>query len=144
MSDISKIVFLADCLEESRPRDYTDPIWRALENAPIAGEQAKKGAGGGQENRGEKEKHSDKHKLKKNKHGDDKKKSGETSPAGLSWSADQDKSINLDNAMLVALDLGLAQLLQSRRAIHPLSVDVRNYFLGIVKAAEKSRPDQSA
>jgi len=31
MSDISKVVFLADCLEESRPRDFTDPIWAALD-----------------------------------------------------------------------------------------------------------------
>ena len=31
MSDLSKILFLADCLEESRPTDYTDPIWAALD-----------------------------------------------------------------------------------------------------------------
>jgi predicted HD superfamily hydrolase involved in NAD metabolism len=30
MSDLSKILFLADCLEESRPKDYTKPIWKAL------------------------------------------------------------------------------------------------------------------
>lgn len=30
MSDLSKICFLADCLEESRPKDYTAPIWKAL------------------------------------------------------------------------------------------------------------------
>jgi predicted HD superfamily hydrolase involved in NAD metabolism len=94
MSDISKIVFLADCLEESRPKDYTRPIWQALD-----------GAGGG----------------------DDKKKK----------STGQKGQVNLDNAMLVALDLGLAHVLESRRAIHPKTVDVRNYFLGIVRAAEK-------
>jgi predicted HD superfamily hydrolase involved in NAD metabolism len=94
MSDISKLVFLADCLEESRPKDYTKPIWQAL------------GAGPGL---------------------DDKKKK----------TAGERVAINLDNAMLVALDLGLAHLLESRRAIHPKSVDVRNHFLGIVRAAEK-------
>jgi predicted HD superfamily hydrolase involved in NAD metabolism len=31
MSQLSKVVFLADCLEESRPNDYTDPIWKALD-----------------------------------------------------------------------------------------------------------------
>jgi predicted HD superfamily hydrolase involved in NAD metabolism len=94
MSDISKLVFLADCLEESRPKDYTRPIWRALEGS--AGE-------------------------------DDKNKKEAVSKA----------QVNLDNAMLVALDLGLAHLLESRRAIHPKTVDVRNYFLGIVRAVEK-------
>ena len=33
MSDLSKIAFLADCLEESRPKEYTDPIWKALDLA---------------------------------------------------------------------------------------------------------------
>lgn len=30
MSKLSEVLFLADCLEESRPKDYTDPIWQAL------------------------------------------------------------------------------------------------------------------
>ena len=30
MSEVSKVVFLADCLEDSRPKDFTDPIWKAL------------------------------------------------------------------------------------------------------------------
>jgi predicted HD superfamily hydrolase involved in NAD metabolism len=94
MSDISKLVFLADCLEESRPKEYTKPIWQAL------------GAGPGLD--------------------DKKKKAGGEKVA-----------INLDNAMLTALDLGLAHLLESRRVIHPKTVDVRNHFLGIVRAAEK-------
>lgn len=34
MTDLSKVVFLADCLEESRPKDFTDPIWSALKNNP--------------------------------------------------------------------------------------------------------------
>ena len=93
MSDISKLVFLADCLEDSRPKDYTRPIWQALEGQPT----------------------------------DEKKKK----------SAASDNQVNLDNAMLTALDLGLAHLLEARRAIHPKSVDVRNYFLGIVRASEK-------
>lgn len=31
MTNLSKVLFLADCLEESRPRSYTDPIWKALD-----------------------------------------------------------------------------------------------------------------
>lgn len=31
MTQLSEILFLADCLEESRPKDYTDPIWKALD-----------------------------------------------------------------------------------------------------------------
>jgi predicted HD superfamily hydrolase involved in NAD metabolism len=30
MCKLSEVLFLADCLEESRPRDYTGPIWTAL------------------------------------------------------------------------------------------------------------------
>lgn len=31
MSGLSKVLFLADCLEESRPKNYTAPIWKALD-----------------------------------------------------------------------------------------------------------------
>jgi predicted HD superfamily hydrolase involved in NAD metabolism len=93
MTDISKIVFLADCLEESRPKSYTQPIWDALTNSQ--------------------EKDPGKNLL--------------------------ETGVNLDKAMLVALELGLAHLLESGRVIHPKTVDVRNYFLGIVKASEMSQ-----
>jgi predicted HD superfamily hydrolase involved in NAD metabolism len=114
MSDISKIVFLADCLEESRPKDYTRPIWQALETPSNCGDSSTiPGADGSKSGRDDK-----------------KKREVETESSAA--------SVNLDNAMLVALDLGLAQLLDSRRAIHPKSVDVRNYFLGIVRASAKT------
>jgi predicted HD superfamily hydrolase involved in NAD metabolism len=88
MTDISKVVFLADCLEPGRPADFTQPIWQALkEPVPIGSGRCK---------------------------------------------------INLDNAMLVACDLSLAHLLSARRSIHPRTVDVRNHFLGIVRAAQKA------
>lgn len=86
MSQVSKVVFLADCLEAGRSEDFTKPIWEAL---------------------------------------------GITPGAPVS-------EINLDRAMLVACDLSLSHLLASRRPIHPRTVDVRNHFLGIVRAAEKS------
>jgi predicted HD superfamily hydrolase involved in NAD metabolism len=88
MSDISKVVFLADCLEKSRPTAFTAPIWEAL-GSPMA----------------------------------DKKKA----------------VVNLNKAMLKASDLSLAHLLESGRVIHPKTVDVRNYFLGIVRAVEKAK-----
>ena len=91
MTELSKIVFLADCLEESRPADYTDPIWLALE----------KGFPFGQERLA----------LK-----------------------DQSISIDLDAAVLVALNSGLEQLLESNRLIHPKTVDVRNAFLKVIKS----------
>ena len=31
MSELSKVMYLADCLEESRPKSYTQPIWNALD-----------------------------------------------------------------------------------------------------------------
>jgi predicted HD superfamily hydrolase involved in NAD metabolism len=82
MSNISKIVFLADCLEESRPEDFTRPIYQAL---------------------------------------------GKTK-----------EKMNLDKAMLVALNLSLEHVIGTNRPIHTKSVEVRNYFLGIVKGAKKS------
>lgn len=33
MSELSQVVFLADCLEEGRPKDFTKPIWHALEES---------------------------------------------------------------------------------------------------------------
>lgn len=78
MTDLSKVVFLADCLEASRPKDFTDPIWDALKNNPK-------------------------------------------------------KDADLDAAMLVACDLSLEHLLKSRRVIHLKTVEVRNYFLDLVR-----------
>lgn len=78
MTNLSKVVFLADCLEDSRPKDFTDPIWAALKNNPK-------------------------------------------------------KKADLDAAMLVACDLSLEHLISARRVIHIKTVDVRNYFLDLVK-----------
>jgi predicted HD superfamily hydrolase involved in NAD metabolism len=77
MTNLSKIVFLADCLEEGRPRDYTDPIWQAL---------------------------------------------------------DIDGTCDLDNAVYKACDLNLQHVMETGRPIHPLTVEVRNYYLDAVKS----------
>ncbi len=78
MTDLSKVVYLADCLEASRPADFTDPIWAALDSHP-------------------------------------------------------ELLADLDSAMLVACDLTLDSLIKSSRMIHLKTVDVRNYFLRLVK-----------
>ncbi len=88
MTVMSKVVFLADCLESSRPTDYTDPIWQALRN-PKEQKSKKKGA-----------------------------------------------SLDLDGAILTACDLGLRQLIDTGRTIHPKTVDVRNYYLALVRERE--------
>ncbi|MBX9879192.1 MAG: bis(5'-nucleosyl)-tetraphosphatase (symmetrical) YqeK [Candidatus Obscuribacterales bacterium] len=80
MSDLSKVTFLADCLEESRPDNYRKPILDAL---------------------------------------------------------DLDGKVNLNKAMLVALDLGLQMLISDKAVIHPRTVDCRNYFLDLVRNANK-------
>lgn len=72
MSRLSQVVYLADCLEASRPSTYTEPIWAAL---------------------------------------------------------DLEHGCHLEQAMVVASDLGITHLIQSGRYIHPKAVKVRNYFL---------------
>lgn len=76
MSKLSEVLFLADCLDESRPHDYTSPIWAALSI---------------------------------------------------------DDEINVARAMLTATDLGLLHLMETARPIHPLTVQVRNYYLDKMK-----------
>ncbi len=93
MTVLSKVVFLADCLEASRPTDYTDPIWQALRGTDS--------------------------KESKNSEKKSKKK--------------QEQELDLDLAILVACDLGLSQLIEVGRTIHPKTVDVRNYYLGLIR-----------
>jgi len=76
MSDLSKVTFLADCLEESRPEIYRQPILNAL---------------------------------------------------------DMKGDVNLNKAMLIALDLGLQMLIADKAVIHPRTVECRNYFLALTR-----------
>jgi len=76
LSLISKVVFLADCLEEGRPSDYTAPIWQAL---------------------------------------------------------NMDGELDLDLALVVACDLNLRSLIDSGKPIHPRTVEMRNYYLDVVR-----------
>ena len=45
----------------------------------------------------------------------------------------REKAPDLDNAVLVACDLGLKDLVASRRFVHPKTVDVRNFYLNTIK-----------
>jgi HD superfamily phosphohydrolase YqeK len=76
MSGLSKVLFLADCLEESRPKAYTTPIWKAL---------------------------------------------------------DMKGSCDLDRAIVVAIEEGFKHLMEDGKPIHPLSVEVRNFYLRAVR-----------
>jgi len=73
---LSKIVFLADAIEPSRPADYANPIKQAIDQS-------------------------------------------------------------LDQAMLVACNSNLQILLESHKAIHPRTVEVRNYYLQICQNKNK-------
>lgn len=91
MTELSKVVYLADCLEESRPKDYTDPIWSSLHEGTA------------------------------------------------NWSGEKKSSslpIDMDAAILTACDLGLQNLIETHRAIHPKTIDVRNYYLAVVRKRE--------
>ena len=77
MSKLSEVLFLADCLEESRPKDYTDPIWSAL---------------------------------------------------------DIEHECNVEAAIVKASDLGILHLMETGRAIHPKTIECRNYYLEKVKS----------
>lgn len=83
MTTLSKVVFLADGLEEGRPASYTAPIWQAL---------------------------------------------------------DIDGKINLDKAIAVTCDLNLRFLLDDGKPIHPLTVDVRNYYWELVQKTNNRQP----
>lgn len=81
MSKLSEVLFLADCLEESRSHDYTSPIWAAL---------------------------------------------------------DIDDRIDVARAMVTATDMGLLHLMETARAIHPRTIDVRNYYLDRMKQSRSN------
>lgn len=71
MCPLSEVVYLADCLEESRPADFRRPILDALNG----------------------------------------------------------ECLNMNAGLVAAMDLCIQHLLETRRPIHPLSVEVRNHYL---------------
>jgi predicted HD superfamily hydrolase involved in NAD metabolism len=71
MSTLSKVLYLADALEESRPEDFRQPIWDAL---------------------------------------------------------DFDGIFDLDNALVVACELGIKHLKEAGKPVHPRTEAVRAYY----------------
>jgi predicted HD superfamily hydrolase involved in NAD metabolism len=115
MTTLSKVVFLADAIEPGRSTDYVKPIWQALhpcvwpeesatvETSEIAAKTATKTEAG------------------KCVFGLEALKLTSKIPP------------DLDKAVLVACDLGLQDLVESKRYIHPKTVDVRNFYLNLIK-----------
>lgn len=97
MSNLSKAVFLADCLEPGRSAAYTQPIWAALAGV-----------------------------------------SGADTNINQTAKPQIGNKVDTDHAILVACDLGLKDLIESGRIIHPKTVGVRNYYLNLVKNRKRS------
>lgn len=57
-----------------------------------------------------------------------------TAPIWASLSLNDE--INVDRAMVTAMDLGLMHLMETARPIHPRTVDVRNYYLEKMQAKQ--------
>jgi predicted HD superfamily hydrolase involved in NAD metabolism len=107
MTTLSKVVFLADAIEPGRSSDYVKPIWQALH--PCVWPEA-----------------------------DDTRECGDGSVLyGLEALKLTGKvAPDLEKAVLVACDLGLQDLVESKRYIHPKTVDVRNFYLKSIKNRE--------
>jgi predicted HD superfamily hydrolase involved in NAD metabolism len=103
MTALSKVVFLADAIEPGRSREYVKPIWQALH--PCVWPEP-----------------------------DETQNSSQPVLYGLEALKLTSKvPPDLDKAVLVACDLGLQDLIESQRYIHPKTVDVRNFYLSLIK-----------
>jgi predicted HD superfamily hydrolase involved in NAD metabolism len=138
MTTLSKIVFLADAIEPGRSRDYVKPIWQALHPCVWPEEDDTQNC------------------VDDNEHarGRDNKQGSAEKDAPLAaqsnahhfthpvlYGLEALKLTNkippdLDKAVLVACDLGLQDLVDSKRYIHPKTVDVRNFYLKSIKNRE--------
>lgn len=128
MTVLSKILFLADALEPGRSPEYCKPIWQALhpcvwpddKEMPLATSVhsvIEPDAGSTNES------HSyPGHLAARSKvYGLDALKLTSQTP------------LDLDKAILAACDIGLTDLINCKRVIHPKTVKVRNAFLQILK-----------
>ena len=134
MTLLSKVIFLADALEPGRDPDYCKPIWQALHPCvwpdDVEETLASKDFSAEPTSKSRLQL-TDQSLLDKTDHGattfqglrglEALKLTGKIKP-------------DLDKAVLVAIDLGLTDLIASQRAIHPKTVEVRNYYLQIIKS----------
>ena len=106
MTLLSKILFLADALEPGRDPEYCKTIWQALHPCVWPDEEIS--------NTSEHPGHA----------------AGQKTLYGLEALKLTSKlPLDVDQAILVACDVGLADLIQCRRVIHPKTVKVRNFYL---------------
>jgi len=112
MCIISKLVYIADKIEESRPSEATASIWEALgtdavqlRNYANNSDQLKLGNKQGNNNHSEK------------------------------------LNLNLNAAILASCNMVLGHMVKKNKPIHPRSVEVRNNFLMLVRQKEAGQHD---
>jgi len=119
MTVLSKILFLADALEPGRSPEYCKNIWQALHPC-VWPEKTEKS---------EELEELDAKKAARPGH-----RAGQPILYGLeALKLTSRLAPDLDQAIVVACDVGLADLIECKRVIHPKTVKVRNYYLQIVK-----------
>jgi predicted HD superfamily hydrolase involved in NAD metabolism len=142
MTVLSKILFLADALEPGRSPEYCRPIWQALHpcvwpdeatsdvttkavhaDTGYSGAGAQTGATGADSSTT----YPGHTPAKKTLYGLEALKLTSQTP------------LDLDQAILVACDIGLADLIECKRVIHPKTVKVRNAYLQILKDRQAER-----
>ncbi len=108
MSDLAKVIFLADCLEEDRDLDYTFPIWKTLLEPRILAS------------------------VKNTKDAKNqviiisKKKLNKKFIANINFN---DFNLNINKAILVACNQNIKYLMLENKIIHPRTIKTRNYYL---------------
>ncbi len=120
MTLLSKILFLADALEPGRSPQYCKTIWQALHPCVWPDED-----------------NTDEDNI------DGKSYPGHAATAKRVYGLEALRltsklSLDLDQAVLVACDVGLTDLIECGRVIHPKTVKVRNFYLQAVKNRSQS------
>lgn len=113
MCIISKLVYIADKIEESRPSEATAAVWEALGTDAVALQNFAK--------------NHDHHR----KHGHEHNHNNHT----------EKLNINLNAAILASCNMVLGHMVKKNKPIHPKSVEVRNNFLMLVRQKEAGQYD---
>lgn len=112
MCIISKLVYIADKIEESRPVEATESIWEALGTNAVELQTFAKN-------------HDHRKHGQKNNHNNHAEK----------------LNLNLNAAILASCNMVLGHMVKKNKPIHPKSVEVRNNFLMLVKQKEAGQHD---
>ncbi|SRR5579883_1502042 len=100
MCQTSKLVYLADKLEASRPKELTMPIWEALGVIPPSSDAEDSGLS---------------------------EKPGRHAP--LQHATKAELQLNFDRAIFTAMNLVLAKLVKKEKPIQQSAIAIRNHFL---------------